>query len=261
MFHIPTFNGSLAHWVVLVFLASSPLLFIGEATGWTSFGYSKFADRDKGAALPSRVGMFLIYFPAAVLVWVPLLVREVELSTWHLLVATLVSLHFGKRCLEVLFLHRYSGVMNLGSIVMICGMYSAQALILGEVAATAVGEGGMATTGFETWMIVGLVLWVIGTGLNFQHHRLLANLRKPGETEYKVPSGGLFGLVACPHYLAELIGWWGYALIFHHIAGVMLWVVMAMYLAGRAHATLRWYRERLGDRVPANWKRLVPFIY
>ena len=91
--------------------------------------------------------------------------------------------------------------------------------------------------------------------------RLLADLRKPGETDYKLPQGGLFPYVACPHYLAELIGWLGFSLVFRHVGALMLTFVMVMYLAGRSHATLAWYRERLGERVPAHWKRLVPYVF
>lgn len=205
--------------------------------------------------------MFLIYAPAVLVVWLPLLLGGGELGLWHLLVAGMVSLHFGKRCLETLFVHRYSGVMNLVSALMICSLYTVVAWMVGEVAASEVGKDGTALPQPSLQMAIGLALWVVGVGGNFWHHRILANLRKPGETGYKLPKGGLFGLVATPHYLMEVVGWWGFVLVLGHASDAVIAWTMMLYLAGRSHNTLKWYRERLGDEVPAGWKRMIPFVY
>lgn len=259
MFYVPSFDGGFVHWLCVVLAASSPLLFVLEAKGWMSFGYSKFAKRERAFTLPSRVGMLVIYAPAVALVWLPLYGHP--LTAWHVVVAAMVSAHFLKRCLETLFLHRYSGVMHLDSVAMICALYSLQAWTLGQLAASDVGPTGMPAPGLDVGTGLGFALWCVGVGLNFHHHVLLAHLRKPGEREYKLPRGGLFPYVACPHYLAELIGWIGFSLTFRHIGALLLTFVMVMYLAGRSHATLAWYRERLGDQVPRSWKRLVPGVY
>ena len=52
---------------------------------------------------------------------------------------------------------------------------------------------------------VGLALFGVGLLGNFYHHYLLATLRSPGETKYKVPRGGCFEYVAAPHYFFELL--------------------------------------------------------
>lgn len=261
MFYFPEFDGSAIHWVLAYLLFTSPLLFLSEAMGWFSFGYSKFAQREKSFALPSRLGMFIIYFPATFLYWVPPAMHETQMTGWHLLCGSLVTLHFLKRCFEVLFVHRYSGVMNGGSVAMICVMYSFEAWLLGYAAATEVSPALLQSGAFTPWLRTGLVLWGTGTALNLFHHIVLAQLRKPGETGYKLPKRGLFRFVACPHYLAELVAWWGFALVFHHGAAAIIALVMTFYLGGRAHNTVKWYRERLGDEVPRSWKRLLPFVY
>jgi very-long-chain enoyl-CoA reductase len=38
-------------------------------------------------------------------------------------------------------------------------------------------------------------------------HIILANLRKPGEKAYKIPSGFLFNYITCANYTAEIWGW------------------------------------------------------
>ena len=75
-----------------------------------------------------------------------------------------------------------------------------------------------------------------------------------------MPVGGLFRWVACPHYTFELLSWWGLCLFFQHAAAYVLALTMTCYLAGRAHATLRWYRQKV-PAAPADWRRLVPGIY
>ena len=260
MYYVPEFDGSLVQWTVIIYLCSAPFLGVGEAFGWTSFGYSKFADRKARFALPSRLGMFIIYFPAVFTFWIGPVVHGVEFSPWLILCGLMTSLHFAKRCAEVLFLHRYSGVMNFMTMVMICFLYTTLALLLGEIAATGF-TGHPPPAKIDLTMLTGLGLWIVGTYGNFHHHWLLAQLRKGEETDYKVPRGSSFDHVACPHYLFEIIAWWGFSIFFHHIGAAMMIFVMTAYLVGRSHNTLKWYREKLGDELPHGWKRLVPFVY
>lgn len=50
----------------------------------------------------------------------------------------------------------------------------------------------------------GFGVFLIGQGSNFYHHILLTRLRSNESREYKIPEGGLFSLVNCPHYLSEI---------------------------------------------------------
>ncbi len=260
MIYFPEFNGGVVHWLCALSLVAAPIVYLTESRG-LNLGYSKFASRAAALALPSRVGMLILYAPSVVLFPCMLLAHGVEWTTWHLVTAALISLHFAKRCLEALYVHRYSGVMNLESVVFICLWYSAATGFLGYVAATEVDAELIASPAFHPWYLLGALAWIAGTGLNYLHHELLARLRAPGETGYKLPTAGLFRWIACPHYLAELLAWWGYALVFHHVAAAALAVIMTGYLFGRADSTLRWYRDRLGHAVPRDWKRIVPRVF
>lgn len=260
MLYIPSFESTIIQWILITFFVTSPLFFIGEATGWLSFGYSKFAKREQKWSLPSRLGMFIIYFPAVLAYPLIYIFLNSPSSQWHTLCMALVIAHFAKRCLETLFLHKYSGVTNLGSTLLISSLYTLVSGLLGYIASTEITLKLLNSSAFQPQIIVGVVLWVVGTGINFYHHWILANLRKPGETGYVLPQKGLFRWIACPHYFGEIIGWFGYAILFHHVGAYVILLTMTAYLMGRSHNTVKWYRERM-DNVPTNWKRLFPFVY
>lgn len=98
---------------------------------------------------------------------------------------------------------------------------------------------------------------------NWYHHSVLASLRaKDGETKYVPPSGGLFEFVAAPHYLFELIAWWGIGLVAMHWNALLVAATMTSYLGGRSVAQNRWNRQKFGsDGWPASRKNLVPFLF
>ena len=67
--------------------------------------------------------------------------------------------------------------------------------------------------------------------------RLLANLRKnDADKRYKVPKGGLFPLLCCPHYTCELVAWAGFAMVLNHAAAFCLLSFFVLYLLGRGRS-------------------------
>jgi steroid 5-alpha reductase family enzyme len=61
----------------------------------------------------------------------------------------------------------------------------------------------------------GILLFLWGISGNFYHHYLLSKLRGEGYRENRIPKGGLFELVICPHYLLEIIGFLEISFISH----------------------------------------------
>jgi protein-S-isoprenylcysteine O-methyltransferase Ste14 len=107
--------------------------------------------------------------------------------------------------------------------------------------------------------LIGLILFVTGYRINRWADRVLANLRKPGETGYKVPRGGLYELVSCPNYLGELLEWTGFAIAAGSLAGWTFVAFTAANLVPRALSHHRWYRQRFAD-YPAHRKAVIPFV-
>jgi protein-S-isoprenylcysteine O-methyltransferase Ste14 len=109
--------------------------------------------------------------------------------------------------------------------------------------------------------IIGMGLFVFGFIVNVKSDSLLINLRRPGESGYKIPQGGLFRYVSCPNYFGEIVEWVGFAIMSWSLPGVMyaLWVSLALLSTG--HSTHRWYREQFGQDYPPERKAVIPYVF
>lgn len=108
--------------------------------------------------------------------------------------------------------------------------------------------------------LVGALVFFAGMGINQSADRALRNLRKPGETGYKIPRGGLFERVSCPNYLGESLEWLGWATATWSLSGAAFafWTIANLY--PRARAYHRWYQAQFPD-YPSNRKAVVPFVF
>ncbi|MCS6994069.1 MAG: 3-oxo-5-alpha-steroid 4-dehydrogenase [Anaerolineales bacterium] len=239
-----TFNIALYSGLALLSLGMG----LGEALGLKMMKYSKFRP---SAGWNPRAGMFFLYFLpilAALAFALPYLPTA---SLAQVIVLTAVLGHFAKRCLEVLFLHKYSGPIDPFTTLAIASFYT---LVAGFL--SALNRQPLPAPDGLFWL--GLFLFVFGESANFVHHKLLADLRR--ETDgYVIPRGGWFEHVACPHYFFEIIAWIGIALLSRHLFAWIALVGMAGYLIARSHNTLTWYRQKFPD-FPKHRKALIPFL-
>ncbi|KAL6880189.1 hypothetical protein ACP4OV_011754 [Aristida adscensionis] len=212
-----------------------------------------------GALLSSRDGMLLAYAPALVAAAASFAVPgAVEGARAELLSAAL-AVHFLKRVLEVLFVHRYSGSMPLPTALTISTSYllSTVTMIYAQHLSRGLPDPPV------DLLYPGVLAVAVGLAGNLYHHYLLSTLRAGdaggGDKRYKIPRGGLFELVACPHYLFEIVGFFGFAMIAQTAYALAVASGTAAYLAGRSCATRRWYESKF-EGFPPRIKALVPYI-
>ncbi|MCB0617631.1 MAG: DUF1295 domain-containing protein, partial [Saprospiraceae bacterium] len=116
----------------------------------------------------------------------------------------------------------------------------------------------------ESWLsdprfLVGLAIFLTGAFINLQSDQILLNLRKPGETGYKIPRGGLFRYLSCPNLFGEIVEWAGFAVMCWNLPALGFAVWTAANLIPRALSHHRWYREQFADYPPER-KAVVPGI-
>ena len=108
--------------------------------------------------------------------------------------------------------------------------------------------------------IIGLVVFIAGAFINNQSDTILINLRKPGETGYKIPTGGLFKYVSCPNHLGEMIEWLGFAVM---VGSVPAWSFAVWAFCNQAPRALdhhKWYLSKFPE-YPKDRKALIPFLW
>jgi very-long-chain enoyl-CoA reductase len=239
-----TINIILYGYLALMALAVGPLEYFGQAM----MAYSKFRPAN---GLSTRTGMFIIYFFPLLAVIISALPYIANPTAVQLIVFAAVFIHFAKRVLESLFLHKYSGPIGAFTTFMIAGFYSLAAYLIGFL-------NRQPLQSMDIWFYIGVALFTIGIIGNFTHHKILADLRK-NTLDYIIPSSGLFDLIVCPHYLFEIVAWAGIFLVSRHLASLLVLVFIIGYLIARSIRTLNWYKERFSN-FPTQRKALIPFI-
>ena len=252
----------------------------GETNAESRVQYSKFATNANqksgsstetiGPTWPSQLGMLVIYTPALIASVVLLKLGTLPADQLAFLpfsippptpAAVLCAFHFCKRVCEVLVVHKYSGRVDRKTPSLVGFYYSVVAVLVAFVS-----DPNPSPKALQ----VGKLLFGIGLSGNFYHHRLLAKLRSSGdstaagraEKKYVPPRGGLFRYVAAPHYLFELVGWLGVAVVSHHLNVYLVFTAMCSYLAGRSVAQNEFNRKKFtNDEWPETRKNLIPFIF
>jgi 3-oxo-5-alpha-steroid 4-dehydrogenase len=245
--------ADLAKTCFSVQLLVGAILVIGEATGRLRLPYSKFRT---GAGVNSRAGLALAY-ASPLFVYVVLWVEGGSPRTlYHLAVFGAFLFHFVRRIFEVSVVNSYSRPTPLRALMLIAFLYGG---VAASCAFFQVRTSGQPTS--QPIFILGVLTFAFGEVLNGYHHWLLARLRPLGVLIYVVPRHGLFGWVACPHYLGEILSFVGYAMMSDLLPVWGNALVAAAYLSARANSTLSWYRREMPLQIPSRWRRLVPFAY
>ncbi|CAA6653755.1 unnamed protein product [Spirodela intermedia] len=205
--------------------------------------YSKFSETGEqlGPKVRSKLGMVAVYSPSLAAAVAALALPAVREAPGAALVVAMLSLHFFKRLLESLFLHRYSGTMALESVATIsfCYLINTSFIIYTQYLTL-----GTAPPPVDL-KPAGLALFAVQEG---------------GGGRVQDPPGGLFGLVTCPHYLFEIMVFAGIACASQTVCSFCVMVGTAFYLMGRSWATRKWYLSKFED-YPREVKALIPFIF
>ena len=112
----------------------------------------------------------------------------------------------------------------------------------------------------EPRFVLGALFFFAGMTICRSSDAILRRLRKPGQSGYQIPRGGLFRWLSAPNYLGEIIEWGGWALATWSIPGVAFFVWVLANLVPRARANHLWYQQRFRD-YPSERRALLPGIW
>lgn len=210
-------------------------------------GYEKFRAMK---VIPARLGMTLVYGTPLLALTAGTLPYLSAPNAYQSVVFGALFAHFVKRLLESWFLHKYSGSTNPLSAGFVASFYSLTSFTPAYINRQPIADLGPS-------VYTGIGIFLIGETLNFAHHKILAGLRT--NREYVIPHGGLFDRVVCPHYLFEIVSWFGMCLIFRHPSMFLFFSLMVIYLVVRSLFTLKWYRAQFPD-FPPKRKAILPYI-
>ncbi|XP_043551380.1 3-oxo-5-alpha-steroid 4-dehydrogenase 2-like [Chiloscyllium plagiosum] len=114
------------------------------------------------------------------------------------------------------------------------------------------------TTDFR--FLFGMMLFLLGMAFNIHSDHLLRKLRKPGDTSYKIPKGGLFEYVSAANYFGEIVEWFGYSIATWTFPAFAFAIFTTLSLGSRAIYHHRFYVEKFQD-YPKSRKILIPFLF
>jgi 3-oxo-5-alpha-steroid 4-dehydrogenase 1 len=234
----------------LIVLAAAAVIF--PALFFIPAPYGRYARAGFGPSMSARLGWFVMEaVSVAVFAWAFFTANPFrsQPSVWFL--AALWMLHYGQRTFVFPLLMKGEGKRQP---LLTVGLAIAFNLLNAWGNATA-----LAPRGLDPKLLFGTLLFFAGFAINLHSDAVLRALRKPGETGYAIPYGGLYRWVSCPNYFGELLEWIGFAIAAWTLPALAFAVFTFANLFPRALSHHRWYREKFVD-YPADRKAMLPLI-
>lgn len=171
--------------------------------------------------------------------------------------AVLYTLHSLRRVYECFAVHRFSPTARMHVVVYLEALahYAVAAATMWMPYAVPPASGAVVWLGYS--LCVAAMWW--------QHncHKALAAAGRDAVAKgerYGVPRGWGFGLLACPHYTAELLLYISWFLMSGaanwHTLSMLLWVASNLVITSLS--TLAWYRSTFKD-YPRQARALIPY--
>jgi 3-oxo-5-alpha-steroid 4-dehydrogenase 1 len=223
--------------------------------------YGKHERDGWGPGINMRAGWLVLELPAfAFMLWF-YGQGEHKFEIAPLLLFSLFQIHYFHRTFIYPFTLRVKPGARYRIILLLCGMAfnaangALNGWFLAEVGSHLHTKDWLTDPRF----ILGLLVFAAGFALAKQSDAILRNLRKPGESGYKIPYGGGYRFISCPNYLGEMIQWLGFAIAGWSLPALAFVAFTAANLIPKAMASHKWYRENFPD-YPKDRKAVIPFV-
>lgn len=257
--------ADLHHWMLIGFVATSVLVFLTLQFG-TKAAYGRHQGSETawwwGPKIPTRLGWVVMEAPSSLTFAIFFFMGDRATEVAPLLLFALWQLHYFHRSFIYPFQRKLKPGDTMPLLVPLTG--AATNIGISFINASILTWASIRADYDLSWLsdprfISGLALFLLGYHINRKADAMLAALRKPGETGYKIPRGWLYEKISCPNYFGEYVIWIGWALATWSWAGVVFVLWTLANLMPRALANHAWYHEKFED-YPQARKAVIPGI-
>ncbi|KAM7286746.1 very-long-chain enoyl-CoA reductase [Ixodes scapularis] len=172
-------------------------------------------------------------------------------------------IHYAKRLLETLFVHRFShGTMPIMNLFKNCSYYWLFGMYIGYYVNHPLYTPP--SLGAQQ-MYAGLAAFLFAELGNLSIHVALRNLRPSGTKERKIPVATanpftwLFGMVSCPNYTYEVMAWLSFTVMTQCVPAGLFTLAGFYQMAVWALGKHRNYKKEFPN-YPKDRKAIVPFV-
>jgi len=116
------------------------------------------------------------------------------------------------------------------------------------------------------YLLIGGTIWLLGEVGNCKCHLMLKGFRGASgasssnlKARYPMPKGFLFDFVSCPHYMCEILSWFGFCLMTQTLPALSFFTIGAGIM-------ITWAKERHNNYLknypnyPTSRKMIFPFL-
>ena len=254
------FESHIFNTLFVLFSSMSIIVLLILIVGRVEAPYGKLKSKFFGSiTMNSRLGWIIMESPSSI-IFIILLLGDKNLSYGTIVLFFIWQFHYFYRTFIYPFRANHSAPLSIFIVIMafifqLLNTYF-QAGWIFVISPESMYRGDYL---YSVPFILGLSIFIIGTIINRHSDFILKNLRKKGETEYKIPYGGLYKFVSCPNFLGEIIIWLGWAIMLKGIIGFSFFAWTIANLVPRAMSTHRWYLNKFPD-YPKDRKAIIPYI-
>ena len=212
-------------WLVLVMFAFAAQTFVLLLL--VNAPYGRFTRKGWGPTISTRSAWVLFESPAVVVFAAVYLTGDHAFETVPLVLFGIWQFHYVIRTFVFPFRIHETGKRIPMIVVVIAIFFNVLNAYINARWISHLGDypvEWLTTTPF----IAGVSIFVVGWIINQHADLTLFRLRKPGDSNYSIPRGGLYEQVSCPNYLGEILEWTGWAIATWSLAGA----AFAVFTAG-----------------------------
>lgn len=239
-------------WLITAVITFIVLLFLTAP-------YGRHTSKNWGPLISNRLGWIFMESFVLLVLFYTLWYFKADLDTTAVVMIGLFTFHYLNRSFVFPFRLKSKG-KKMPVIIMLSAMFFnlINGWLMGYYFARIADYPAHWFSG--TTFIAGLIIFITGLIINWQSDHILINLRKPGETGYKIPQGGLFKWISCPNLFGECIEWLGFAILTWSLPGLLFFVWTCANVIPRAVSHHKWYLENF-EHYPKTRKAVIPYLW